>query len=104
MVTVEEAIKHLQRKYPNQRIVSGLDMSDFYAFSMMSRSANPTSIAGIPVNPVMRAIRKNGGNEFPFHIFHSGEGELKAEIDVTQYISRDDATFARRMKALMEGK
>ena len=103
MVTVEEAIRYLEKKYANQRIVSGLDMGGFYAFSMMSRSANPTSVASIPVNPTMKAIRKNGGKEFPFHIFHSSEGDLKGEIDVTQYLSATDAAFARKIQAMLEG-
>ena len=103
MVTVEEAIRRLEKKYPNQHIVSGLDMGDFYAFSMMSRTANPTSIASIPVNPVMKAIRKISGEEFPFHIFHSSEGEPQGEIDVTKYLSTTDAAFARKIQAMLEG-
>ena len=103
MVTVKEAIRRLEKKYPNQRIVSGLDMGDFYAFSMMSRTANPTSMVSVPVNPVMKAIRKNSGEEFPFHIFHSSEGELKGEIEVTKYLSADDAAFSRKIKAILEG-
>ena len=103
MITVEEAIRRLEKKYPNQRIMSGLDMGDFYAFSMMERSVNPTSIVDIPVNPVMKAIRKNSGDEFSFHIFHSSEGNLKGEIDVTKYLSADDAVFTRKIQAKLEG-
>ena len=102
MLTVEEAIRYLEKKYTNQRVVSGLDMGDFYAFSMMSRSANPTSVASIPVNPTMKAIRKNSGKEFPFHIFHSSEGDLKGEIDVANYLSASDAAFARKIQAMLE--
>ena len=102
MITVADAIKRIQKKHPNERIVSGLDMGTFYAFSMISRSVNPTSVFDIPVQPAMNAIRKNGGEEFLFHMFHSTEGELKGDIDVAQYLDAADAAFARKMKMLVE--
>lgn len=101
MVKISEAIERLKTKYPNQRIVSGLDMDDFYAFSMMSRSVNPKSALDMPVQPTMKGIRKNNGEEFDYHIFLSHEGTLKGDIDVTPYLSSEDAAFARRMKTLM---
>lgn len=102
MVTIVEAIKCLEKKHPDERIVSGLDMGTFYAFSMLSRSVNPTSVFDIPVQPAMNAIRKNSGEEFLFHTFHSTEGELKGDIDVAQYLDAADAAFARKMKMLVE--
>lgn len=103
MITVEDAIRRLEKKYPNQRIVSGLDMGDFYAFSMMKRAAHPTNMVNIPINPVMKGIRKNSGEEFLFLIFHSSQGDLKGEIEVTKYLSADDAAFSRKIKAILEG-
>ena len=102
MVTVAEAIKRLEKKYPERRILSGMDMGDFYAFKMMPRSVNPRNVFEIPIEPTMNAIRKKSGEEFLFHAYASDEGSFRGEVDVPAHISDEDAEFARRFKAMLE--
>ena len=102
MVLTGEAIKMLQKKYPRKRIISGIDMTDFYAFQMWDRSVNPKSVLNFPTSPTMYAIRKHGGAEFFFHAYASNEGTFAGEIDVMPYLSREDASFAKNVKSMLE--
>ena len=102
MITVKDAIERIQKKHPEQRILSGLDMGTFYAFWTLGRSVNPTSVPEIPVGSTMQAIRKNNGEEFPYSPFHSEEGTPKGGIDITPYLSSDDAAFAKKIRKMIE--
>ena len=101
-VSVEEAIHSLMKKYPGQRIISGMDMGAFYAFQMWGRSVNPQSILHMPATSALHAVRKTTGEHFLYHAFLSKGGEYKGPIDVAKFLDREDAAFVKKIRAMLE--
>lgn len=102
MITEAEAVRRVGKAFPKMRIVSGMDMGSFFAFQMMGRDVQVKSLLDIPIQPALQAIRKGSGAMFLFSAFQSDEGEFKGYVDVTSYLSAEDAEFARNYKTIME--
>ena len=101
MVLTGEAVKMLQEKYPEKRVISGMDMTTFYAFQLWDRSVHPKSVLEFPVTPALYAVNKKDGAEFHFHAYLSDKGTFAGEIDVTPYLTVEDARFAKGVRRMI---
>lgn len=108
MITLEEACKIIQNKYPNFRIISCKDYGDFYGMNMEPRTWDGerlTRIAGgiDTVDKVSRAVSCIGAQELCDHNYNYEEIALS---DILPYLSAEDAAFAlkvqKKKKSLIE--
>ena len=98
MVTIEEAINILRKKYPDRRIINLLDFKDFYASSAPTKrwDGNPKEV---PSSSGFECVRKSNGETFFYHILDMlDDGATYKRLDIKEYLSKEDAEFLKKAK------
>ena len=101
-ISEAEAVRRVSHAFPDCRIVSGVDMGDFFAFQMLNRSIKPKSVLDIPFQPALNAIQKDSGKMFLCHAFLTEDVDFRGYIDVSKYLDNDDAVFVKEYEKMME--
>ena len=98
MITLQQAYEVVKNKYPDKRILSCLEFTDCYAFSVVTRKWNGEP-DDRPVTPAMEAVRKDNGELFYYHI---GDALSAVSdpivVDITGYMSEEDVDFVNNLE------
>lgn len=100
MITLEEACKIIQNKYPDFRIIRCEDYGDFYGMNMQPRTWDGerlTRVAGgiDTVDKVSGVVSRIGAQEFCDHNYSYEEIALSV---ISPYLSDEDLTFALKVQ------
>lgn len=98
MITVQEAVKTLENKYPNSRIVSCVEYDDSYMFNVVPRRWNGDPWDA-PAGGSVDCIRKSNGELFFRHLSELLDDDRPTKnVDIGNYLSKEDSDFIVLMK------